>query len=73
VNGPVRLLGVGNGDPAYQAPERPVDSEARTYGVKTFNGLAQILLQATRESGTATLTVEGEGLKTMVLPVEVVK
>ena len=73
VNGPVRILGVGNGDPAYQATERPVDSEARTYGVKTFNGLAQILLQATRESGTATLTVEGEGLKTMVLPVEVVK
>ena len=73
VNGPVRILGVGNGDPAYQATERPVDSEARTYGVKTFNGLAQILLQATHESGTATLTVEGEGLKTMVLPVEVVK
>ena len=73
VNGPVRILGVGNGDPAYRATERPVDSEARTYGVKTFNGLAQILLQATRESGTATLTVEGEGLKTMVLPVEVVK
>ena len=71
VNGPVRILGVGNGDPAYQATERPVDSEARTYGVKTFNGLAQILLQATRESGTATLTVEGEGLKTAVLVVQV--
>ena len=71
VDGPIRILGVGNGDPAYQATERPVDSEARTYEVKTFNGLAQILLQSTHESGTATLSVEGDNLKRMTLSVEV--
>lgn len=57
VNGPVRILGVGNGDPAYQSTERPADTNARTYQVKAFNGLAQILLQSTGESGEATLTV----------------
>lgn len=71
VDGPVRILGVGNGDSAYQDSERPEDSEARTYQVKSFNGLAQILLQSTRESGKATLTVEAEGMKSAVLSLEV--
>lgn len=62
VSGPVRILGVGNGDPAYQAMERPVDANARTYQVKAFNGLAQVLLQSTGEAGEATLTVVSENL-----------
>ncbi|MCD8093441.1 MAG: DUF4982 domain-containing protein [Bacteroides sp.] len=62
VTGPVRILGVGNGDPAYRDTERPADANARTYRVKAFNGLAQILLQSTGEAGEATLTVESEGL-----------
>lgn len=57
VSGPVRILGVGNGDPAYRASERPADPDARSYQVKAFNGLAQILLQSTGEAGVATLTV----------------
>ena len=56
VEGPVRILGVGNGDPAWQAQEQPTDRDARTFSVSTFNGLAQVLLQATRETGAATLT-----------------
>lgn len=60
VAGPVRILGVGNGDPAYQAAERPMDASARTFQVKTFNGLAQILLQSTGEAGEAVLTVGAE-------------
>lgn len=57
VSGPVRILGVGNGDPAYQDTERPADADARTYRMKAFNGLAQILLQSTGQAGEATLTV----------------
>lgn len=52
----------GNGDPAYQATERPADADARTYQVKAFNGLAQVLLQSTGEAGEATLTVVSENL-----------
>ncbi|MEY8554040.1 glycoside hydrolase family 2 TIM barrel-domain containing protein [Bacteroides uniformis] len=62
VSGPVRILGVGNGDPAYQATERPADADVRTYQVKAFNGLAQVLLQSTGEAGEATLTVVSENL-----------
>ena len=55
-----RILGWGNGDPAFQHIERPVvfgksangsdntpalDTNAETITVKTFNGLAQVLLQ----------------------------
>lgn len=62
VNGPVRILGVGNGDPAYQSTERPADTNAHTYQVKAFNGLAQILLQSTGESGEAMLIVGADSL-----------
>lgn len=62
VTGPVRILGVGNGNPAYQASERPTDADARTYRVKAFNGRAQILLQSTGEPGEGTLTVYSDSL-----------
>lgn len=60
--GPVRILGVGNGDPAFQAAERPTDGVAKTFKVKTFNGLAQILVQSEGEAGAGNLTVSAEGV-----------
>ena len=45
VEGPVRILGVGNGDSAFRAAERPADPSVRTFRVDAFNGLAQVLLQ----------------------------
>ncbi len=45
VEGDARILGVGNGDSAFRAQERPADPSARTFQVNTFNGLAQIILQ----------------------------
>lgn len=71
VSGPVRILGVGNGDPAWRDVERPADRDARTFQVRAFNGLAQVLLQSKAgEAGEAVLTVSGEGLQpaTLVLP-----
>jgi beta-galactosidase len=57
VSGPIRILGVGNGDPAFRDSERPSDPAARAFRVKAFNGMAQVLLQADRTVGTATLSV----------------
>ncbi|MBO6063744.1 MAG: beta-galactosidase, partial [Bacteroidales bacterium] len=62
VNGPARILGVGNGDPAWQEKERPDEPDARSFRVKTFNGLAQVLVQSDGASGEATMTVSGTGL-----------
>lgn len=63
VAGPVRILGVGNGNPAFQEKERPEETDARIFSVDTFNGLAQILLQSTGNTGEATLTVRSDNLK----------
>lgn len=62
VDGPARILGVGNGDPAYGDAERPRNDAPRTCQVRSFNGLAQILLQSTGTAGSATITVNGEGV-----------
>ena len=64
VEGPVRILGVGNGDPAWQAQERPEARDARTFKVQAFNGLAQVLLQSTGEPGKALLRLSADGIKT---------
>ncbi|MCM1311825.1 MAG: DUF4982 domain-containing protein [Bacteroides sp.] len=56
----VRILGVGNGDPAYQDTERPVTQDTSDYHVRTFNGCAQVLLQ-----GTGEVTLSGDKMKSI--------
>ena len=41
----VEILGWGNGDPAFQLTER---TESNSLNITTFNGLAQVILQARR-------------------------
>ena len=53
VEGPVRILGAGNGDPAFRGRERPEDPDARSFTIDTFNGLAQVLIQSTGHPGIA--------------------
>lgn len=72
VEGPVRILGVGNGDPAFRASERPADSDASSFRIDTFNGMAQVLLQSSgTEAAPATLTISGEGLRPVTVGVTV--
>ena len=40
-----KILGWGNGDPAFQYVERPVDKDADSIKIQTFNGCAQVIIQ----------------------------
>lgn len=63
VEGPARLLGSGNGDPATKEHDKiPVRS--------LWAGLAQVLVQALDEPGKAALIAESEGLKPARLEIE---
>lgn len=57
VDGSVRLLGYGNGDPAYRDKEQPDSRDCRNIDIKAFNGHAQLLIQAGESADTATVTV----------------
>lgn len=61
-DGPIKILGVGNGDPTFKASERPTDGDGRIFSVETFNGLAQILVQSRTEEGKGLLTVSAENM-----------
>jgi beta-galactosidase len=60
VQGPGRIIGVGNGDPTSHEPDRATTR-------KTFNGLAQAILQTHRESGEISVTARGAGLRPATL------
>ena len=55
LSGPAKLIGVGNGDPGCHEPDK-ADSRS------AFNGLAQAIIQSTREAGTITVTARADGL-----------
>jgi beta-galactosidase len=63
VSGNARILGVGNGDPAYKEQQNPNNLNCKSYTVPSFNGLAQVLVQSTHEGGEITVTCSSEGLK----------
>ncbi len=67
VEGPVRILGAGNGDSAFKGRERPADSSAKSFTIDSFGGRAQFLIQSTGEVGEATVTFSGEGVKEAVV------
>ncbi len=63
VSGNVRILGVGNGSPAFKDVERPTDRDAKEFTVETFNGLAQILIQNNGEAGEGRVVISAENMK----------
>lgn len=63
VAGPARIIGVGNGDPAFHGKQHPAaGADARTFSVPTFNGLAQIIVQTTDEEGDIIINVDSPAL-----------
>ena len=73
IEGDMRILGVGNGDPAGKAKERPDNAADRDFRMKAFNGYARIFLQTGKEQGKTTLTVTSEGLRKAVIPLATVR
>ena len=63
LDGDMRILGVGNGDPACKDAERPTDANAKDFTLKAFNGYARIYLQAGKKTGENTLSVTADGMK----------
>jgi len=62
VNGPARILGVGNGNPAFKDEEHPAGLDCQRFKVKAFNGLAQVLIQSQKTQGYITVKCSGNGL-----------
>lgn len=62
VEGPGEIIGVGNGDPSSHEPDL---GESR----RAFNGLALVIVQASREPGTIRLTAESPGLETAAVEI----
>ena len=60
--GPLRILGVGNGDPTFKTKERPDNGNDKEFEIMTFNGLAQVLIQSEKAIGFGSLTVVSEGM-----------
>ena len=63
------ILGVGNGDPTSHESDLPADA-GRTAARRLFNGLAQVLVQASGGSRLV-LTAEADGLAAACLPLAV--
>lgn len=62
IDGPGRILGVGNGDPSSHEPDQ---APQRTL----FNGLALVILQATSDVGSITFRAKSSGLKSAAVTV----
>lgn len=73
LEGEGRILGVGNGDPAFKGMEHPDELECKSFSVPAFNGLAQVLIQTSDAEGEIRLTCSGDGLKSASVVVKAVK
>lgn len=59
-----RILGVGNGDPSYLGADHPNHNDCHEFSIPAFNGLAQVIIQSSRNSSALQLRGEANKLKT---------
>ena len=69
LEGEGRIIGVGNGDPAYLGEDHPKDKDCQEFGIPAFNGLAQIIIQSSQIPSALTLSCTADGLKPAYLKV----
>ncbi|MBK9989260.1 MAG: DUF4982 domain-containing protein [Verrucomicrobia bacterium] len=70
LTGAGKIIGVGNGDPNCHEPDVFVGPQAR-WSRSLFNGLAQIIVQSTREAGEIQLTASADGLTPSTTTVQI--
>ena len=63
LEGEGRIIGVGNGDPAYLGEDHPKDKDCHEFGIPAFNGLAQLIIQSGQIPSALTLSCTADGLK----------
>ena len=63
LEGEARILGVGNGDPMYPGEDHPKTQDCKEFSIPAFNGLAQVLVQASDAPSVITLNCLSKGLK----------
>ncbi|HEY5234452.1 MAG TPA: beta-galactosidase GalA [Verrucomicrobiae bacterium] len=62
IEGAGKIIGVGNGDPSCHEPDTFAGQAAPQWSRSLFNGLAQIIVQSTRDAGEIKLTATADGL-----------
>ena len=56
LQGEGRILGAGNGDPAYLGEDHPKELNCHEFSIPAFNGLAQVLVQSHRAPSQLVIT-----------------
>jgi beta-galactosidase len=71
LDGPGKMLGVGNGDPSSHEPDvfLPTENSAPDWQRRLFSGLAQIIVQSTKEPGAIKLTARADDLTPVTLTI----
>ncbi len=63
LEGDARIIGVGNGDPAYLGADHPQDLNCKEFQIPAFNGLAQVLIQSSLVPSSNVLSCSADHLK----------
>ena len=67
LEGDARILGAGNGDPAYLGEDHPKTRNCREFSIPAFNGLAQVLVQSSTTPSTIVVKCASDGLQQATL------
>lgn len=62
LEGDGRILGVGNGNPAYLGEDHPREKDCHQFQISAFNGLAQVLIQSGKTPTQLVLSCTGDKL-----------
>ncbi len=64
VVGDARILGAGNGDPAFKGEDHPAELNCKEFSIPAFNGYAQVLIQSSDVPGKVVVECSADGCKT---------